>query len=115
MNPLNCTRDAVELELRSSIMLEITTDTLPQGIEKIIMSVKIFRYKLQWKNDQLNLKWLVWNKYLGRETAPLLLGIAESLDDAIDRVLFNSCLSSEDTICLIPHWEDTRYRTRLKP
>ena len=115
MNPLNCTRQAVELELRSGIMLEITTDTLPQGIEKIVMSVRIFRYKLPWKNDQLDLKWLVWNSYLDEEIAPLLLGVSESLDDAIDRILFNSCLSSEDTIYLIPHWEDTRQSTKPKP
>ena len=115
MSPLNCTRDATDLKLRSDLLIEITTDTLPQRIEQTLVRVRVFRYKLPWKNDQLDLKWLVWKEYPEFDTAPLLLGIAHSMDDAFDRVLFNSCLSSEDTIYLIPHWEDTRQSTKPKP
>ena len=115
MSPLSCIRGATDLEERSSLLIEITTDTLPHRNEQTLKRVRVFQYKLRWKNEQVGIKWLVWNEYPELDTAPLLLGIADSLDDALDRVLFNSCLSKGDTIYLIPHWEDTRQSTGPKP
>ena len=114
MSPLKATRDAVEIELRSDLTIKITTDTLPNRLEQTLVRVRVYRYKLSWKSEQFDLKWLVWKEYPDLDAVPLLLGIADSMDDAFDRVMFNSCLSSENTIYLIPHWEDTRQSTRLK-
>ena len=111
MNPLNCMNNSNEINLWSDRMVLITTDTLPHRIEKTNIRVREFRYDAKWKADDISTKWFVWVEHSTfAEMAPKFLGVAESVEDAFDRILFNSSLSDQKTIYLIQYWEDLNQR-----
>ena len=100
-----------ELRLSSSRMVLITTDTLPHRIEKTNIRVREFRYDARWKSEDISTKWFVWIEHSTfAEMAPKFLGVAESVEDAFSRILFNASLSEEKTVYLIQYWEDLNQR-----
>lgn len=111
MNPLNCMSNSSELQLCFDQMMEVTTDTLPHRIQKTKLRVREFRYDAKWKSEDISTKWFVWiERHNYADMAPKFLGIAESVEDAFNRILFNASLSEGKTVYLIQHWEDLDQR-----
>ena len=106
MNPVNCMSNAGAVSLYSDRMIEITTDTLPHRIQKTTIRVREFRYAVRWKSEASDTKWFVWIEYpTDAEMPPCFLGIAESVEDAFDRILFKTSLSDQK-VYLIQYRED---------